>query len=217
MVIIGAKGFAKEVLEICFQAGYNKQIYFYDDISDNLPESLFHKFKILRTLKEVESIFRLENNRFSIGIGNPKIRYVMSSKFKNIGGNLFTIVSPHARIGHFGNSIGDGVIIMTGTVVTSDITISEGVLINLNCTIGHDSFIGRYSEISPGVHISGHCKIGDFCNIGTGAIILPRITLGENVTVGAGAVVTRDIENNTMVAGIPARPIKQLDLLSFEV
>jgi sugar O-acyltransferase (sialic acid O-acetyltransferase NeuD family) len=207
MIIVGAKGFAKEVLEIFSQIGYDGQIYFYDDISNDLPESLFEKFKIIKTLKEVRSIFENEDNGFSIGIGNPKLRYVLGSKFKNIGGELFTVISPHARIGHYGNKIGNGAIIMTGAVITNDITICEGALINLNCTIGHDTFIGKYAELSPGAHISGHCIIGDFCSIGTGAVILPRIKLGENVTVGAGAVVTKDIERNTLVAGVPAKPI----------
>jgi sugar O-acyltransferase (sialic acid O-acetyltransferase NeuD family) len=207
MVIIGAKGFAKEVLEIYFQIGYDGPIYFYDDISNNLPELLFNKFKILRTLEEVKSVFEHVDDGFSIGIGNPKMRYVLGSKFKEIGGKLSNTVSPYAKIGHFGNKIDDGAIIMTGTVITNDVSIGEGALINLNCTIGHDSFIGKYSELSPGVHVSGHCKIGDFCSIGTGAVILPRVKLGENVTVGAGAVVTKDIASNTMVVGVPAKAI----------
>lgn len=215
MIIIGAKGFAKEVLEIYSQMGYDKKIYFYDDINHDLRESLFDKFKILKTLEEVELIFKNEDNRFSIGIGDPKLRYIIGIKFKDIGGNLFTVVSPYARIGCFGNRIGDGVIIMTGTVITNDIKICEGVLINLNCTIGHDSLIGKYSELSPGVHISGRCEIGDFCKIGTGAVILPGVKLGKNVVVGAGAVVTKDIKSNSMVAGIPARLVKQLDSLPF--
>ena len=80
----------------------------------------------------------------------------------------------------------------------------------MNCTIGHDSKIGMFTELSPGVHISGNCNIGDFCNIGTGSVILPKITLGENIIVGAGAVITKPVESNTMVVGFPAKPVKKL-------
>jgi len=207
MVIIGAKGFAKEILEIYFQNAYDGTIYFYDDISNDLPERLFNKFIILRTLKEVKSVFEHEDNKFSIGIGIPRSRNLLCTKFRNIGGKLSSVISPYARIGHFGNKIDAGAVIMTGTIITNGVTVGEGALINLNCTIGHDSFIGKYSELSPGVHISGHSKIGDFCSIGTGAIILPGITLGENVTVGAGAVVTKNFKNNTMVVGVPAKAV----------
>ena len=50
--------------------------------------------------------------------------------------------------------------------------------------------------------------IGDGCDVGTGAIILPGVHIGEGAVIGAGAVVTRDVESYTVVAGVPARPIK---------
>ena len=48
------------------------------------------------------------------------------------------------------------------------------------------------------------------CWIGAGATILPGVTVGENAIVGAGAVVTKDVEPNTVVGGIPAKLIKRL-------
>ena len=93
---------------------------------------------------------------------------------------------------------------MTGTVITNDVTIGEGSLINLNCTIGHDAIIGKYSELCPGVHVSGNVRIGEQCFIGTGAVILPGVTLGNHVIVGAGSVVTRDVGRGLTVKGIPA-------------
>ena len=50
------------------------------------------------------------------------------------------------------------------------------------------------------------------CWIGTGAIILPGVTVGEYAIVGAGAVVTKDVSAKTVVAGMPAKVLKQLDL-----
>lgn len=52
--------------------------------------------------------------------------------------------------------------------------------------------------------------------IGSGAIILPGITIGENAIVGAGSIVTHDVEANTVVAGNPARVIKELDPKKFK-
>jgi acetyltransferase-like isoleucine patch superfamily enzyme len=76
-------------------------------------------------------------------------------------------------------------------------------LINLNCTIGHDSYIGSYSELSPGVHISGNVKIGESCFIGTGAVVLPGIQIGDNCVIGAGTLVTKNVTNNMKVIGVP--------------
>ena len=50
--------------------------------------------------------------------------------------------------------------------------------------------------------------IGDNCYIGTGATILGPVTIGNNVTIGAGAVVTKDVSDNVIVAGVPAKIVK---------
>lgn len=55
----------------------------------------------------------------------------------------------------------------------------------------------------------GNPWIGDKCYIGAGAKILGPVHVGNNVIIGANAVVIRDVPDNTMVAGVPAVPIKR--------
>ncbi len=207
MLVIGAKGFAKEVLEIFYQNGYSKEIAFFDNVNTDLPGLLYNKFSIINNFEDAK-IWLIKNPSFCLGLGNPTIRFEMAKKFIGIGGVLTSLISPLATIGHFGTTIGFGSNIMTGTVITNDISIGEGVLINFNCYIAHDSIIGDYTEISPGSHILGNVKVGSFVTIGTSATILPKIIIGNNVIIGAGAVVTKNISNNTTVVGIPAKPIK---------
>jgi sugar O-acyltransferase (sialic acid O-acetyltransferase NeuD family) len=215
MLIVGAKGFAKEVLEICHQLNKLDNLVFFDDVNNDVPKKLYDKFPVLKSKEEVSKYFKSVDMNFTIGIGNPCLRKELCITFEALGGIYTSVISPFTTIGHYGNRIGEGTNIMTGTVVTNDIIIGIGVLINLNCTIGHDTIIGDFVEISPGVHISGNCKIGSFSIIGTNATVLPKISIGQNVIVGAGSVVTKDVPDNCLVVGIPAIIKRNLDPLMF--
>lgn len=215
MLIIGAKGFAKEVLEVIHQLNQLENLVFYDDVNDDAPYKLYGQFPVLRTTQEATVYFKTIDNQFTIGIGNPVLRKKLYDKFKDLGGEFTSTISPLATIGCYGNQIESGCNIMTGTVITSDITIKKGILINLNCTIGHDSMLGEFVELSPGVHISGNCKIGDYSILGTNASMLPKLTIGKNVIIGAGSVVTKNLPDNCVAVGIPAKIIKELTPLEF--
>ena len=58
--------------------------------------------------------------------------------------------------------------------------------------------------------LHGPIAIEDDAWLGAGVIVLPNVTIGRGAVVGAGAVVTRDVPSFTVVAGVPARPIKRL-------
>jgi len=75
----------------------------------------------------------------------------------------------------------------------------------------HDGGVGIFRKEYPGINIFGRIKIGDNVFIGNNAIIMPGVTIGNNVIIGAGSIVTKDIPDNSVAVGSPARVIKTID------
>lgn len=215
MLIVGAKGFAKEVLEILHKSGQIEHLVFYDDVNDNSPEKLFDQFEILKSIDQAAAYFKNIDNRFTLGIGNPVLRKKMAAKFINLGGVLTSTISLSAIIGSYNVQIGHGSNVLSGSVFSNSVRIGEGCIVYYNSIITHDCVIGDFVEISPNVTLLGRCSIGSFSHIGSNATILPDITIGKNVQVGAGSVVTKDLPDNCMAFGVPAKIIKVLHPLEF--
>ena len=74
-------------------------------------------------------------------------------------------------------------------------------------TIGHDSVIGKYTNVSPGTNISGNCIIGNKCDLGTNSSIIPNLKIADSTIIGAGACLTKTIKESGVYVGIPAKKI----------
>lgn len=209
MLIVGAGGFAKELVQVFEDSDEKEEIFFYDDLNDDVPNFMFEKFKLLRTTDEAKKLFSEVSKKFVLGIGNPILRKKMTDKMTGIGGQLTSAISPNAFTGNFEVSIGNGATILDGAKISNQVKIGEALLMYYNAVITHDAVIGNYVEISPGAQILGNVKIGNNCQIGALSCILPNVIIGDNVVIGAGAVVTENFPDGVVIAGIPAKIIKR--------
>lgn len=205
MLIIGAKGFAKEVLEVCHQLNHLENLCFFDNVSIDIENQLFDTFPILKSFDEAKDYFKNVDSQFTMGIGSPNLRQRLSSQFVQLGGKFSSVISPKADIGSYDVNISTGANILDGVKISNSVKIGVGALIYYNAIITHDCEVGDFVEISPNATILGRVKIGNFTHIGANATILPNIIIGNNVVVGAGAVVTKNIPDNSIVKGIPAK------------
>jgi len=205
MLIVGAKGFAKEVLEIFHQIGKVDDIAFYDDVNADIGNKLYNKFPILKSEKEVKVFFQKYGNEFTIGIGNSILRNKLHRKFVELGGSLVSSISKDVQIGNYGVQIGIGANILSKSIISNSVVIGICSLIYYNSIITHDCKIGDYVELSPNSILLGRVKIGSYTQIGANSTILPDISIGKNVIVGAGSVVTKNIPDNEIWIGNPAK------------
>ena len=99
-----------------------------------------------------------------------------------------------------------GLTILARAVVNAGAALGHNVLINTGSIVEHDCRIGNHVHVATGATLAGGVTIGDGAFIGAGACVKPGISIGARAVVGAGAVVTRDVEADSTVTGVPARP-----------
>jgi sugar O-acyltransferase (sialic acid O-acetyltransferase NeuD family) len=125
------------------------------------------------------------------------------------GGNRFaTLVHPLAWVGER-VILEEGTIVCAGALMTTDIRVGRHVILNLDCTVGHDCVLEDLVTVAPSVNLSGNVHVGEGCDLGTGATLIQGVTVGAWTVVGAGAVVVRDLPANITAVGVPAQPIKE--------
>ena len=106
--------------------------------------------------------------------------------------------------------IGKGCQILAQSSVCAKAIVGDSVIINTGASVDHETVIGDFVHIAPGSIICGAVDIGKNAFIGANTTVLPRITIGENSIIGAGSIVTKDIPNNVIAYGNPAKIIKTI-------
>ena len=142
-------------------------------------------------------------------VNNPQVKRNLISRITKNPNVIFPVIKNKDSILSRTIEYGEGVIIANPyNYITTNIRIGNHVWINTRSDIGHNAIIGDYTTIFTRVNIGGDVIIGEDCVIGSGVTIKPAVKIGNNVTVGAGAVVVKDVPDNVVIVGNPARILK---------
>lgn len=209
IVIIGAGGFGREVKVLIDDINKIRPTYtfkgFYDDGFEK--GTLVNGFRILGGISDLNNL--PVPTLVAVAIGLPDIKRKILQQLENINLQYPTLIHPSVISSNDFVSIGNGCIICAGNILTCNIVIQDFVILNLMCTVGHDTTVKKYSSFMPSVNISGDVIIHEAVYVGTGAKIINQLEIGENTIVGAGAVVSKSLPSNCTAVGIPAKVIKQ--------
>ena len=141
--------------------------------------------------------------------GYARVRY--SRQLRDLGLTPISAIHSSAIICD-DTRLGEGLQALPGSIVNDFADVGDFCILNTNCTVGHECTLGVGIHIMSSATLCGLVRVGDYSTIGSNATILPRITIGTNCYVGAGAVVTKDVPDNAVVVGIPAKIIRSRDL-----
>ncbi len=199
VLIYGAGGHGKVVFDCCKRLGFNVLGFIDDDSSKtkniDLPvfrKEFLHKFK----------------GFIALGIGNNSARKKIYQEINRANLNILTIIDINATVSSF-STIGNGTVVFPKAVINNSAKIGVGCIINTGAIVEHDCIIGDFSHISPNAALAGGVMIGNLTQIGIGAVVKENTKIGNNVIVGAGAVVVKDIPDNVIVIGNPAKVLRK--------
>lgn len=123
--------------------------------------------------------------------GNP-LRWKLFEFFSAKGYRFCCVISPKANLSSF-LELAEGVQIMMGAQVQTNVSIGKNTIINTGAIVEHNCKIGAHNHIAPGATLSGGVITAHKVHIGTGANVIQGIQIGEQAIVGAGTTVVRDL------------------------
>ncbi len=202
MLIVGAGGLAAQLFDELLALKAQDIVFWSEE--ETKYQCIKENFKIINTDEEVVDYFNNNSTAFVTGIWDIMNRKRLTEKFLNLGGELTTYMSPFHYLSSY-TTVGNGSIIMHKASSESGVSIGENCIINKRANFGHGCSISAYCSIGPYSIVASDVEIGENCYVGMGAIIQPKVKIGNNVVLSAGAVVTKNIPDNAVLAGVPAK------------
>jgi sugar O-acyltransferase (sialic acid O-acetyltransferase NeuD family) len=205
LVIVGAGGFGREVLDWARQSDAYGRDWLLKGFLDDNPQALDGFGAIgVPLLGGVADYRPSEDEVFvcAIGIVAAKRRCVEAIRGRC---GAFVRVVHRTAVVSGAAALGEGAILCPGSIVTANARLGNFVSVNLNSTVAHDAVVGDWSQLHCHVDITGGVVLGEGVLVGSHASVLPGVRVGAGAIVGAGAVVMRDVPAGATVYGSPAR------------
>ncbi|HEU5422075.1 MAG TPA: biotin/lipoyl-containing protein [Nitrolancea sp.] len=206
LVIYGGGLGAKQLLEVTRQC---EDIEVVGLIDDN-PGLHGAEFGGVRVLGGFAALAELARRRELDGVAlsfHSEVRKKVHERIKaELDLPFVPLVDPRAAIG-MDVTIEPGALVEAGAVIGPGTVVGEGTIVDVGVVVAHDCYLGAFSHLSPGCTLSGVVCLQGNVLVGVGAALNSTITIGRNVIITPGAAVMNDVPDDTVVSGVPAKPI----------
>lgn len=195
IVIVGAGGLGREVLEYAKAASIDVAGFLDDDVAADVEG--------YRILGKVTRNSMPLDHTYVIAVGEPALRRNVSLRLSETKAAA-SIVHPTAYVSPSA-SLGQGVIVAPFVFIGPGAVLGAHCLLNVGAVVGHDVDLGEYSVVSPAASLAGGCRLGPGVFVGMNAAVLPKLTIGAGSKVAACAMVSSAVPASSLSVGNPAR------------
>lgn len=175
---------------------------FLDDDKSKHGKDLYGR-KVIGGIDMIERYVE-EDLHVVIGIASPRAKYQIVNKLSGYPIKYPNFIAKNVWLSEH-VSVGKGVILYPGVSINYETYVGDFVIMNMNCAIGHNCFIARYSALAPGVNLAGHTNIEEGVDLGIGSCTRQNVKIGRFSTVGGQCMVVKSIPENAVIVGVPGR------------
>lgn len=207
LAIIGAGHLGQQIAHYAIVDKHYGEVVFFDDFS---TDQEVNEIPVLGKTNAILAAFQSKQfDELLIGVGykHLAVRKEMFDTFsKQI--SFGTLVHSSAWVDSSA-TIEHGCVIYPGCVIDAKVIIGANTILNIGCTVAHDTKIGKHCFLSPSVAIAGFATIGEQSIIGINATVIDNIKIAAKTQIGGAALVIRSIDKSGLYVGNPAKFIRE--------
>eukprot|EP01102_Stenamoeba_stenopodia_P021565 TRINITY_DN872_c0_g1_i2.p1 TRINITY_DN872_c0_g1~~TRINITY_DN872_c0_g1_i2.p1 ORF type:complete len:280 (+),score=49.50 TRINITY_DN872_c0_g1_i2:858-1697(+) len=232
VVVIGGSGHGSSVIDALLTAGDYDVVGVLDD-GKPLDYEVFGSIKVIGRIDDLPKLCEslgVVGAVVAIGVNTTRsllVEKVTNLLFKNDyiivdekelwrsrggggGGRHFAFVRaihPSAIMSRTA-TIGPGTVLLAGAIVGANTKIGAHCIVNTRAAADHDCVLLDYSTLCPGALLAGNVQIGEYSSVSMGASVAQKVHIGNDTVIGAGSVVLKDVGDNALAFGVPAKFVR---------
>lgn len=204
IVMVGSGGLSDRLIYYFEDTGFGRVVGMFDDFET--AGTIKNDRPILGKTEEIPAAFRkgaFDAAAIAVGYEHRRFRRQVYATLKGQGVPIATFLHPSSYV-EKSALLQEGSIVLVNCTIDMHARVGENVLLSSRCFVSHHVKIGSHTFCGPAVNLAGYAEIGECCFLGINTTCIDGVTVGMNVQTAAGSVVTKDMPDHTLIAGVPA-------------